>query len=463
MQKILIGILAIVGLSLGQTIKSNLNGMRIYMQRNDGGHEDGYLGMKNLLMANQALYNYTFEYSPQALGDPELNALFNRLYKGDGKPKAANTIDIMIFCQGEGDGNLGRGDMDNAGYAVGMYARQKNLTTHIRSGGGFMMVHAAGGREVSWYRWGFGARLITDWFLDGTNASVSYPGNSGHFSSGTPGTAALDDETLAAHDSSAYFVRNLFSQPKTKGGYGQPLSNSQVLGEWYHFNGGMKYEDGTGGPVSNPRNTFAQKTVRGDPGVPDSGIGPVKIFSVLTKIGPSYIPPGKGRVSVWGREVSKGPFNPAAAETNGRFIYFQPGHTSTEWTQAGGWMGDLFLSTLRWVAKDDRGCVTPGSPAFSPMATINTCIATGIGGSGQGTDESSSAFGRVTLEGGKVGVFIDLPGSHTLNIQALNGETVFMASGTGPRYYLAPWIAKGTYLVQVASRGETFRKQVSLP
>lgn len=413
----------IAGAGFPQTIKSNLNGKRIYMQRNDGGHEEGYLGMRDLLEANKNIYGYTFEYSPQALSFPQLDSLYNRLYKAGGA-RAANTIDILIFCEGEGDGNFGRVNMDNPADAIPMYARQKNVNTHLRMGGAMLMVHAAAGREVSWYRWGFGAKLVSDWFLDGTNASVQVPGNSGHFSAGTLGTATLDEETLPTRDSSTYFVRKLFTSPKASSGYGQPLTNMEVKGEWYHFNGAQRYEDGTGGLVTNPRNSYQQQLVRGNPGVPDSGIGPAKVFAVLTKIGANYTPPGKGRNIIWGREVSKGVFDPRSSATNGRYMYYQPGHDRYEWTQAGGWMGDLFLAGLRWVVRDDRGCMIAGASSYNPVATVNDCGVTGIRFAAEPGRKADPGFGKLKVGRSFLGVKGERNPSSAGKAVNINGQQV---------------------------------------
>src|SRR6185295_18008940 len=105
-----------------------------------------------------------------------------------------------------------------------------------------------------------------DWFMDAYFASSLVSGNGGHFSSGTAGTYTLDNATLATTDSSAYFIRKLLTTATAQKGYGQPLVTNQVVGEWYHFNGGKKYEDGSGGAVTNSNNKVAPKPVRNDPG-----------------------------------------------------------------------------------------------------------------------------------------------------------------------------------------------------
>jgi hypothetical protein len=75
-------------------------------------------------------------------------------------------------------------------------------------GGGLILSHAAGGREIARHGWLFGAKLSADWFQDEYYAST-LAGNSGQFAAGTAGTAAFDDQTLPERDSSAYFIRKL--------------------------------------------------------------------------------------------------------------------------------------------------------------------------------------------------------------------------------------------------------------
>ena len=73
----------------------------------------------------------------------------------------------------------------------------------------------------------------------------------------------------------------------------------------------------TCGAAFSSNNKWQPTEVRGHMGIPDTGIGPAKVIAVLTKIqGANYTPPGKGRHTVWGREVSKGVFNGNASATN---------------------------------------------------------------------------------------------------------------------------------------------------
>lgn len=44
-------------------------------------------------------------------------------------------------------------------------------------------------------------------------------------------------------------------------------------------------------------------------------------------------------------------------------------------------MGGFFLSSLRWVAKDDRGCTNPIASNYNALAAVNdgNCLTTGLG------------------------------------------------------------------------------------
>ncbi|MDB5049085.1 MAG: hypothetical protein JWO30_2156 [Fibrobacteres bacterium] len=461
MKKIVLGIALVCGLCFPQTITSKLSGKRIFLHRKDGtDHTDGFVGLQKMLDAKKSIYGYTFESSTGSPGEAELNALYNRLYKGAGAHDAG-TIDILILCQGQGDQNVGGGASVNP--FANAADRFQKVNTHVRSGGGLIMVHAAAGREVSWQNWFFGAKLMTDWFVDNYFASSLNSGNGGHFPYGTIGTYTLDEETLAAKDSSTFFIRNLLTQAKTRNGYGQPLVSPDVKGEWYHFNGGKKFEDGTGGAATHSNNRIAPSAVRGDPGVPDSGIGPAKVVGILTKIG-TYVPPGKGRHGVWAREVSAGVFNAKASDKNGRFLYFNPGHAGEEYTDANGWMGDFFFSSLRWVAKDDRGCTNPVSSNYSSLATVNDggCLTTGIGRDAILNDEGADRFGRISVGSSAIDVSIDRDGPHSLAVVKVNGEMVFRRQGEGIGKYQAAGLKSGFYLVQVNVKGRTFKKLVSI-
>lgn len=456
-------VIALTGaLGFSQTLDTRLKGKRIYMHKNDGGHQNGYDGLRDLLIANKAAYGYEFEFTGPSLGFPALDSLFNRLYKGPNEPRQANTIDILIFCQGEGDGNMGRVDMNHAPSAAAMMARHRNVNTHVRSGGSLIMVHAAAGREVSWYRWHYGAKLMTEWFLDGCNASSSFPGNSGHFSANTLATAVLDDETLQPRDPSLYFIRNLLTMPKEKGGFGQPAVNSAVKGEWYHFNGGFKYEDGSGGPVANVRNTYPIKSVRGNPGEPDSGIGPAKVITSLTRIAANYVPPGKGRPIAWGREVSWGAFDPQATAKNGRFFYINTGHGGDEWTVAGNWMGDLFLSTLRWSVKDEIGCMNPSDPGYRPWFTVNSCQPTVVRKGEALASAGSGILGGVIAEGSALEIALEKDVAHVVKVLNLEGRTLFRRKGLGISTYRVPGLEPGSYLVVLEADGKTIRKSLAV-
>ena len=130
-----------------QTVASKLNGKRIYLHRKDGGdHTDGFVGLKTLLEAKKAAYGYILESSTGTTNETDLNNLYNRLYTGG--PKAANTIDIFILCQGQGDQNVGGGSGGNP--FANPALRFGKIDTHVKSGGTLVMVHAAAGREVSW-------------------------------------------------------------------------------------------------------------------------------------------------------------------------------------------------------------------------------------------------------------------------------------------------------------------------
>ncbi len=443
-------------------VTSKLKGKTVYLHRQfvDGGHANGFNALKTLLQTNATVYGYTLEISENPLTTDQINAMFARLYKGDGT-KPAKPIDVIIFSQGEGDWNV-TGNPSLAGADV----RMQQVNAHVRGGGGLIITHAAAGREISRAGWIFGAKLMTDWFQDEYYASVSITGNGGHFSSGTAGTAALDEETLPAKDSSAYFVRNIMTLTKAKGGYQMPATTDQVRGEWYHFNGGYKYDGQQGGKVSNPNNKFQPQEVRGNLGFPDSGIGPTKMFSVLTKIqGANFTPAGKGRPSIWGREVSKGTFEANASAANGRFVYFNPGHAGDEYGLADGWMGNMYLSMLRWTVKDDRGCTNPAAQNFNSLATVNdpgVCVVTTVNRDAELRSGAAPAFGRISVSGSAISVSIEQAGPHTVQITDLNGALVFSRSGNGIGAYAIPSLKGGFYTVRVTGKGQSFRKLVTI-
>jgi hypothetical protein len=279
----------------------------------------------------------------------------------------------------------------------------------------------------------------------------------------------MDSMTLATRDSSAFFIRNTMTLPTAQRGYNQPLINTAVVGEWYHFNGGKQYEDGSGNNATHANNRVQPLPVRRNgvvnQGVPDSGIGPVKIFAVLTRIqGANYTPPGPGRHSVWGREVTNGVFNPAASATNGRFVAFNPGHAGNEYTVAGGYIGYLFLSTMRWVMKDDRGCRNPLSSNYNSLATVNdgTCLPVGIGHDALLEDPGSGYIGRVSLNRSGIAVSVGRHGAHTVVVAKVNGQKVFHQVGNDGREYTVPGLEKGFYLVRVEVGGQVFKKMVSI-
>jgi hypothetical protein len=460
-KKIILLLALAAGLCHPQAIASKLAGKRIYLHRKDGNdHSDGFVGLQKLLEAKKAVYGYTLESSAGSPSESDLNTLFNRLYTAGAKP--ANAIDILIFCQGQGDQNVGGGASTNpfAGFAD----RFAKVNAHVKNGGGLVMVHAAAGREVSWQNWFFGAKLMTDWFVDNYFASSLNSGNGGHFPYGTIGTYTLDEETLAAKDSSTFFIRNLQTLAKAKGGYGQPLLSPDVKGEWYHFNGGKKFEDGSGGAAGHSNNKIVPMPVRGNPGVPDSGIGPARIVGGLSKIG-SYIPPGgKGRHGVWVREVSKGAFDPNASAANGRFLYFNPGHAGEEYTDAGGWMGDFFLANLRWVAKDDRGCMTATDKNYSAVATVNdgTCTPVGIGARAELESADAGRLGAVSADPSGIRIDVGAQGSHSVEVVKITGERVFQAPGAGAHTYQVTGLQSGFYMVKVSVNGRSIAKRVAI-
>ncbi len=460
MRTAMIGIALACGLGVAQAQVSKLKGKKVYVLREwvDGGHQNGFQALKDLVEGNATTYGYTAEVPANPLNQNDLNAVFARLYKGDGT-KPANAIDVMVFDQGEGDWNVTGNPLIG-----GVETRMAQINAHVRGGGGLIITHAAAGREISRSGWIFGAKLMGDWFEDEYFASPSVQGNGGHFSSGTAGTVTFDEETLPAKDSSTYFIRNVMLLGKDKKGLGMPLVTDQVTGEWYHFNGGFKYEDGTGGKVSNPNNKFQPVPVRGNAGYPDSGIGPTKIISVLTKIqGANYTPPGKGRLSVWAREVSKGTFDPNGSATNGRFVYFNPGHAGDEFTKANGWMGNLWMSALRWVVKDDRGCMNPISQNYNSLATVNdgSCIPTSIGRDALLRDGDLD-LGRISIQQSGLNVSVTSTGNHSVDVVNLMGNSVFHNKGSGERSYSVLGLQRGFYLVGVSVHGKTFRKKVAL-
>lgn len=463
MKKVIIGIALACGVCFSQGT-SKLKGMKIYLHRKDAGdHTDGYVGLKNLLDTKKTVYGYTFESTAGSMGEVELNALYNRLYKAGGV-KQTNTIDILIFCQGQGDQNVGGGSSTNP--FGGATARYSQVSTHLKHGGALILVHAAAGREISWQNWVFGATLMGDWFVDAYYASSSIAGNGGHFSYGTPGTYTLDDETLPAKDSSTYFIRKLFTTAKTSNGLGQAAISPTVKGEWYHFNGGKKFEDGTGGAATHPNNKIPglPTAIRGNMGNPDSGIGPAKVTGALSKI-ENYTPtvPGGKRPGVWVREVSNGKFDASKKKENGRFMYFNPGHAAEEFTDAGGWMGDLFLANLRWVAKDDLGCTDSKGKNFNAQASLSdgSCdFGTGI--QDAILDDGEINLGRISTKASGMTVEISKAGAHLVSVTNLEGRVVFQRSGTIPTSYSIPGLQRGFYLVSVNGSGKRFLKKVGI-
>jgi hypothetical protein len=460
-KKVLLTIGLAFGLGFSQTVVSKLKGKRIYLSRQEAGHQNGYDGLRKLLEDNKAVYGYEFEYSASPLPQSQLDAVFSRLYKPtDVLPRPSSTIDILIFCQGEGDRNIA-GDP-----FPGAPERMTKVNNHVKNGGFLMSVHGAGGREASWHGWWFGAKLMTDWFVDGYLASPLISGNGGHFSAGTTATYTLDEETLASKDSSAFFIRKLQTLAKASKGYGQPIINTDVKSEWYHYNGGFKYEDGSGGPMTHPNNKIQPAPVRGNQGVPDSGIGPVKIFGLVTKInvGSGYTPPGKGRHSVWGREVSKGVFDPKLSSTNGRYVLFNPGHNGDEYTIAGGWMGDFFLSNLRWLVRDDRGCTINTATNYNPLATVNdgSCLVVGIGRDALLANEEFADLGRISVDNSGLTVSVNQAGPHSVKVNRLDGASVFEKRDAGTRSYQVPGLDRGFYMIQVSVKGQSFTKKVSI-
>ncbi len=473
MGKIFLTVLVSLSVGFSQVVKSKLNGMTIYVNNGvSGDHQTGFDGFISMLNLNKATYGYNLEYSNLALNRTQLDSVFNRLYKAPGQPKPAKPIDILIFCQGQGDENVAGGPL-SAPYP-GATVRMAMVRTHVQSGGGFISVHAAHGRDVSSGNWAFGSMLYTDWFVDGYLSADTVTGgeNGGHYPSGTRANYTLDNQTLPNMDSSVYFIRKLQTRPKVSLGYGQPLIVTGLGGEWYHFNGGFRYENGQGGAVSNSGNKFKPVQVRGNLGVPDSGIGPSKIIGVLTKItattthGSSYIPPGQGRPSVWVREVSPGVFDPKASATNGRFAFFNPGHAPEEWTATNGnfWIRDFFLSTLRWVVKDDRGCTDSTKVNFNALATVNdgTCLPVSILQSAELTADDSKLLGHISMENAAIVVSVEQAGPHSYKVAELDGKVLFQKNGNGIQKYSIPSLKKGIYLVQVEVQGKSFTKSVSL-
>ena len=369
--------LAAPRVAAAQTIATSLSGKRIYLHGNSYGHAIGFQAVVDLLQSRKAVYGYGFEYTAGPTTESRLDSLVQRLYD-PARPRTANTIDILIICQGEGDANIG-GNWSTTPLP-GAAERFARVNAHVRNGGGLVFVHAAGGREVTWQGWDYCAKLMTDWFADDyiLSPTLSNGGEGGIID----GIYALDPETLPERDPSAYFIRKILGATGS-GGYGQPLATDSVL-NGYLFNGGFKYEDGMGGKITSANTRIARRPVRGDPGIPGEGIGPAKIFSVFTHInfGPDgYTPPKGGRISVWGREVGKGYFDKSASAENGRFVMFSPGHRGNDFTRGNGWLGDYFMANLRWLAKEDRGCTNSAAINFAPTATVDdgTCTVVGLG------------------------------------------------------------------------------------
>jgi hypothetical protein len=466
---VFLGMLALSGTAIAQgTIPSKLNGKRIYIYRDDAGHADSYTASVSLInsTANKAAYGYTVESATNPLTTANLDLLYDRLYKGPDAPKDTNTIDILILSMGEGDQNVAGGASTTP--VTGYQARYNKVATHVKSGGGLILIHAAAGREISYMNWVFGAALMTDWFHDGYSSGFGISANAGHYAATTPATIALDIGTLPTADSSAYFVRRLMNLPAAQGGYNKADTANMTAGEWYHFNGNFTYEQNAGAPTTTitlGSNKVVAKAVRGNQGLPDSGIGPAKVFASLTRIN-GYVPPAPGRVSVWGREVTNGTFNPAASAQNGRFVYFNPGHNTNEIgtanPQVGGWARDLFLSTLRWVAKDDRGCRNPQSSNYDSLATVNAgCQGVSIRRDAL-LSHNGLLAGRISTDNTSITVDMDQQGAHTVRVSKIDGTNVMRKQGSGIQRYTASGLQSGLYMVRVEAGDQSYAKQVFL-
>jgi hypothetical protein len=460
-------IFLIVALSLGlaraQLPVSKLNGKTVYLHRQfvDDTHAGGFIALKNLLLANAPVYGYKLEISEYPLAETPLSAAFNRLYRLDAA-KPPNPIDVLVFSQSEGDWNITGNPT-----IVGWENRIRQVNDHVRAGGGLILSHAAGGRQISRNGWIFGAMLMTDWFQDEYFPGGNVSGNSGHFPSGTQGTITLDEQTLPSRDSSAYFIRRLMTLGKAHGGFEMPAASDSVRSSWYHFNGGFKYPGQLGGKVKNTNNKFQPAEVRGHAGFPDSGIGPSKVFTSLPRIQTglgSYTPQGKGLLSAWGREVGPPPFDPSRSATNGRFAYVNPGHMGEEYLMGDGWMGNLFLSVLRWSVKDDRGCVDPASILYNPHATVTdgSCLVLamrqGIRSAASGRED-----GRISPEAEGIEVEFAGTGGHSLRIVDARGSLVFARAGKGPAAYSAKGLSRGPYFAHIREDGEDFNERIDLP
>ena len=79
MKKILLGMAIACGIGFSQVQTSKLFGKRIYLSRQDPGHQNGYDGLRNLLQLNKAVYGYEFEFSASPLPQAQLDAVFKRL------------------------------------------------------------------------------------------------------------------------------------------------------------------------------------------------------------------------------------------------------------------------------------------------------------------------------------------------------------------------------------------------
>ena len=459
MKNLFLGISIFCGLGYSQLVVTKLYGKHIYIQRQDAGHQDGYNGFVQLMQANASTYGYIVEYAASPLNQTALDAVCARLYQ-PGVAHASNTIDVLIFCQGEGDRNVA-GSSPYVNAALHM----TQVNAHVRAGGGLIIVHAGGGREVSWQGWLYGAKLMTDWFMDAYFGTAAIPSDAGHFPALTLGTLTMDTSTSASKDSSTYFIRKVMTLPTAQKGYGQPLVNANAQGEWYHFNGGKKYEDGTGGNVTQASNRWQPKPLRGDPGYPDSGIGPLKVLVVLTHISTNYTPPGGlGRPTVWGREVSAGVFDSTAHGQNGRFLYFNPGHQTSDYTVAGNYLTSLFLSTLRWVVKDERGCTNPAGSNYNALSTVDDGSCQGVAILDRNItleDRKSAIVGNISVDRSGIVVSMGREGPHVLQIFKINGEAVFQRKGTGIKEYRKA-LESGLYLVKVEMEGQSYKKRVSI-
>ena len=126
-------------------------------------------------------------------------------------------------------------------------------------------------------------------------------------------------------------------------------------------------------------------------------------------------------------------------------------------------MGDFFLSTLRWVAKEDMGCMRVGDDKYSSTATVNVgsmCQTPASLGRDVVLEKGDGLFGRVSVDESAIHVSIDQPGPHSVRVTKVTGEQVFNQSASGAQTHSIGNLDRGMYLVEATVNGRAFKEKV---